>query len=169
MKYIISDLHLGHKNIIDYCNRPFKNVEEMDDTICKNILSTPYTFSDTLFVLGDVGFWNKDKFVRFFSKIKAKKFLILGNHDRKNKNIWLDIFDFVSEYPICVNKWFWLSHEPMYLNVSMPYVNIHGHLHEINQELIIDGKNMYKNVSVEQTNYMPLNLNSIFSEYLGEK
>ena len=35
MDYLISDLHLDHINIIDYCGRPFDTVEEMNDSLVK--------------------------------------------------------------------------------------------------------------------------------------
>ena len=31
--FFTADLHLGHKNILEYCNRPFANVKEMDEAL----------------------------------------------------------------------------------------------------------------------------------------
>ena len=36
MDYLISDLHLDHDNIIDYCDRPFSSVEEMNDVLVEH-------------------------------------------------------------------------------------------------------------------------------------
>ena len=33
MVYFTSDLHLGHKNILRLCDRPFASIEEMDEVL----------------------------------------------------------------------------------------------------------------------------------------
>ena len=52
--FIIADAHLFHKNIINYCGRPFENVEEMNNTIIKN-WNRVVGKHDIVYVLGDFG------------------------------------------------------------------------------------------------------------------
>jgi len=33
MTFVVSDLHLNHDNIIEYCDRPFESVEEMNERL----------------------------------------------------------------------------------------------------------------------------------------
>ena len=58
-KFYISDLHLGHNNIIRLDNRPFKNMTEMETTIINNWNSV-VSDNDQVYILGDM-FWNNDR------------------------------------------------------------------------------------------------------------
>ncbi len=37
--WFTSDFHLGHRNIIRYCDRPFHSTDEMDEAIIENLNS----------------------------------------------------------------------------------------------------------------------------------
>jgi calcineurin-like phosphoesterase family protein len=58
--FMISDMHFGHKNIMLYEVRPFKSVEDMDNSIIQN-WNKVVGKNDKVFVLGDVSFYNKEK------------------------------------------------------------------------------------------------------------
>jgi calcineurin-like phosphoesterase family protein len=80
MIYFTADLHLNHNNIIKYCNRPFTNVIEMDNTILTNFWRT-LSPGDTLYILGDLSF-NDAHILDFFDRFcKINIVVIKGNHD----------------------------------------------------------------------------------------
>lgn len=79
--FFTSDLHLQHSNIIKYCNRPFIDAEEMDETIIRN-WNNVVQQHDTIWVLGDVTMTKKiDRLRWLMSRLKGNKHLIKGNHD----------------------------------------------------------------------------------------
>lgn len=160
-RFVISDTHFGHSRIMEYESRPFETVEAMDDFIIKKWNETVRD-DDIVFVCGDVSFYSKEKSKEIFDQLKGRKFLIVGNHDsQRSESFWKEVgFEFVSKYPICVDEFYWLSHEPMYLTSAMPYVNIHGHIHS--QTMSTDKEpNQYVNVSVEHTGYKPIDFEVI--------
>ena len=79
-KYYIADTHFGHSKIIEMCNRPFKNVDEMDATLVDNWNNTVRK-DDIIYHLGDFAVCDKDRAIDIFNSLNGKKFLILGNHD----------------------------------------------------------------------------------------
>lgn len=81
MNYFTSDLHLGHRNIIRLCNRPFATIEEMDETLIRN-WNAKVTNGDTVYILGDLLFRNEKPAEEYLKQLKGKKHLIIGNHDR---------------------------------------------------------------------------------------
>jgi calcineurin-like phosphoesterase family protein len=79
--FFTADLHLNHANIIKYCNRPFKTVQEMNQTII-NRWNEVVTDEDQVYLLGDFGFGPPHLMNRLLSCLKGQIFLIWGNHDR---------------------------------------------------------------------------------------
>ena len=79
--FFTSDLHLGHANIIKYCNRPFVSVEEMDSTMIAN-WNGRVGQNDDIYVLGDFAM-GKTAVPQLLSRLNGRKHLIWGNHDSK--------------------------------------------------------------------------------------
>lgn len=85
--FITSDLHLGHKAIIQYCNRPFdftdNGIEECDEFLLEQYRNT-VNENDMVFFLGDLTFKKNhkgQKMTEIFTKLPGRKVLIKGNHD----------------------------------------------------------------------------------------
>ena len=82
--YFTSDPHWGHSRIIEYCNRPFANVKEMDQTLIDN-WNRVVRSDDTVYLLGDVSFYPKETTSKILAALKGKIHLIKGNHDKASK------------------------------------------------------------------------------------
>ena len=55
MIYFTADTHFGHNNVIQFCDRPFASVEEMDEAMIQN-WNERVTGNDTVYILGDMFF-----------------------------------------------------------------------------------------------------------------
>ena len=76
----MADLHLGHANIIKYCNRPFSSVEEMNDALIRNWNNT-IGKEDRVFFLGDFALGSKERVIEWGRMLQGRKVFIYGNHD----------------------------------------------------------------------------------------
>lgn len=159
--YFIADTHFGDKRIMNLENRPFKTVDDMDNYII-NRWNEEIDDLDTVYVLGDfTAYMEEEKVKGILSQLKGFKVLVMGNHDEIFlPKKWQELgFDLVMPYPIIVENFFILSHEPMYVNKNGAYANIFGHVH---------GNPNYKSfselgacVSCERINYTPISFDNV--------
>ncbi len=80
MRFFGSDFHVGHTKVILYCNRPYKDVAEMNEAII-TVMNNTIKEDDEFYILGDLSL--NPKWMEFImSRIICKNvYLIIGNHD----------------------------------------------------------------------------------------
>lgn len=77
----VSDTHFSHKNIIQYCNRPFTSPAEMNQAMT-DAWNERVRPQDTVWHLGDFSFErDPDRLAQQLKALNGKKHLIAGNHD----------------------------------------------------------------------------------------
>lgn len=150
--YFIADTHFGESNIMSYENRPFKSVEDMNNTMITN-WNALVKDEDKVYVLGDFGADGQEAVV--LNQLKGIKYLVKGNHDIQSNDYYRKAgFQEVYDCPILLENFWILSHEPLYVNANMPYANLFGHVH--NSPLFKDYSKQHFCVSVERIDYIPI-------------
>jgi calcineurin-like phosphoesterase family protein len=136
--YITSDLHFGHRNIMNFCPESrarYKNdLAYMNEKMVLewNEIVTP---EDTVYILGDVAFMSGSDAARIINRLNGTKILIEGNHDRKTL---MDV-NFRNAFAE-VHKYLWITyngtqvimfHYPIaeWDQMHRGSVHFHGHLH----------------------------------------
>ena len=80
---VTSDLHLGHANVIEYTNRPFRDADQMDNALWDNLRATLEP-DKVLVVVGDVAVRDGLNAVTW-QQIRdldcRQRHLVIGNHD----------------------------------------------------------------------------------------
>lgn len=132
MIFYIADTHFNHENILKLESRPFKTVDEMNETIITNWNSC-VSQNDTVYVLGDAFLGEEDKSIKIISRLNGHKHLIVGNHDKiqgRLKFYWESVSDYAEI--IDDNRLVVLSHYPIlfYKNQKRNSVMLYGHVHK---------------------------------------
>lgn len=131
-KFYISDLHFGHKNAIAFDNRPFKSIDEMNDSLIERWNSV-VSCGDIVYILGDM-FWMKPSdALPILSKLNGQKVLVKGNHDRWHDRKFDENFVKIEEY-IEVDdegRKVVLCHYPIpcFKNHFYGWFHLYGHVH----------------------------------------
>ena len=90
--FFTADQHLGHSNIIKYCDRPFTDVEEMNEALISNH-NEVVGKNDITIHAGDFA-WTKEKTEAYnaVKKLNGRHIFLRGSHDR-----WMESEDFHHE------------------------------------------------------------------------
>lgn len=138
--FFTSDLHFGHANIIKFCNRPFKSVEEMNEALIKN-WNEKVPEDGLVFILGDFCFGGFSAWESIVYRLNGKKYLIKGNHDMRqnlqNEARLNQMFDWVGSQMLIEvgNRKVYLNHYPFlcyagtYTNPKIATIQLFGHVH----------------------------------------
>ena len=95
--YFTSDTHFCHSKIIEYANRPFASIQEMNETLIRN-WNEAVPEDGTVYHLGDFCFGGNEEWWSIIPRLNGRIHLIMGNHDMQNVGeSFMQCFESVSE------------------------------------------------------------------------
>jgi len=169
MRFFTADQHFGHQHLVNIGLRDFPTTDKMDKHIItchnKRIMN-----NDTeVYMLGDFSLKPKSHrpfYERIINKLNGRFHLILGNHDVKDPQFYLDLgFESVHtslDLKLMNGLNVTLIHDPAYI-YKYPVKNIKtqflcGHIHD----QFVANKN-FLNVGVDVWDYYPASEEDILS------
>ncbi len=157
--YLISDLHLGHANIIRYCSRPFlfEDVTEMDRVLIQNWNRT-IAPGDMVYYLGDLRYGKHAlPALQYREQLNGTITFIAGNHDAKAMGA---VSSKTLEYG---DYTFLLVHDPADAPATFDGWVIHGHHHnnDLRSYPFLNFEKRWINVSAEVLGYAPVGIQEL--------
>lgn len=157
--WLLSDLHIGHANIIRYTDRPHVNVDSMNADLLNALDAIPD--DDWLMVLGDVSMGLPGSADSFLARLPTRSALVFGNHDIQRGNGCRKIRDDL-QAAFSARAEAWAVETPgrrlLFTHYPIPpallpadVINLHGHTHNLPPL-----SPRHRNVCVEHTGYRPL-------------
>lgn len=153
MYWFTADEHYHHFNILRYSNRPFKNLNEMHDSLIKNHNSV-VSKNDTTIHAGDLSFGNYSDTMKIVNELNGSHVFLNGSHDywvrgQKLRDIWERKIDgqvvVVCHY--CMRTW-----PKSHYGSWQLYAHSHGKLSPIGKQ---------HDVGVDNNNYFPVSFDQI--------
>jgi calcineurin-like phosphoesterase family protein len=171
--FFTSDTHFNHGNIIEYCQRPFKNVDAMNEKIINNWNSVVGE-DDIVFHLGDFCLGGSAEWNKVLDRLNGHIYLTYGNHDLKNIRQGVsDRFEYVGmqmrieigKQKIYLNHYPFLCFEGGYKDVWQLF----GHVHTRKNNTGVDaGRLQYLyptqyDVGVDNNDFTPVSYEQVRS------
>lgn len=165
-KWFVSDTHFFHTNILKFLRNDgkrlrheFHNMEDMHEFMIAR-WNECVKDNDYVYHLGDVTFQYHAGFNNLMSRLKGKKRLIVGNHDKIWNPALMQWFEKADLWKGFKEHNFTASHMPLRIDgLRDGAFNVHGHVHA---NSLADKR--YINVSVEVRGYAPVHLDTIAKE-----
>ena len=133
----ISDLHFSHANAISFDNRPWKDINEMNEEIIR-IWNERVTDEDDVWILGDISWTGPYETRCLIARLRGKKHWVTGNHDYKllkNEELcrqFVDVYECYHKHIDKAGNTVILSHFPIFMFDGVYHghtVHLYGHVH----------------------------------------
>jgi calcineurin-like phosphoesterase family protein len=173
MIYFTADTYFCHVSIINLCQRPFANIDQMNERLIEN-WNSRVKANDEIYILGDFLYRGSGvEANNILERLKGRKYLIKGNHDKfideksfdKNHFIWIKDYHLLKWQKRKIS----LFHYPIFEwdGYFTNGIHLYGHIHNSNNDieqqnrLKLLGKNAV-NVGVDVNNFFPISIEEIF-------
>lgn len=161
--YVLSDTHFGHENIIEYCDRPFDSVTEMNQALVQNWNET-VTADDEVVFLGDLTIaGTAEAFLQWIDRLNGEIVFVVGDHDHEVMRT-LDAVTICEHFHVEHDGHsFYCIHDPEDAPRNWQQWLLHGHHHNNwpDKYPFINPQGGLINVSVELINYEPLSFDRL--------
>ena len=179
--FFTSDTHFCHANIIKFCGRPFKDVEEMNEALISN-WNKVVGPTDIVYHLGDFCFAGSAEWHSILGRLNGRIHLIIGNHDEKNlRQGYEKLFEsivpqarlFIEGYNVYLNHYPFMCY-PGY----KPYtIQLFGHIHSSHSKFdgldaVIAKKSLQPSqydVGVDWNNFTPISWREVIEKIKYQK
>lgn len=186
--FLTSDLHVGHKNVLRFCNRPFLDIKDMSKDLIEN-WNRVVGENDIVFDLGDM-FWfdSRHDVKKFIEKLNGHIYKLPGNHDMNVEHLF-ELCDpekvtvcrgIVCAYiqglnPEKPSKVYevWMCHVPLSTWPHFEHtIQVFGHIHSgplTNNAVDVPGKDLILtkkqyDVGVDNNNFEPINILDVYKK-----
>ena len=173
--FFTSDTHFNHKNIIEFCNRPFQDDFYMNESLINN-WNKVVPKDGVVFHAGDFAMTARIDYIKgLVSRLNGRIYLVLGNHDYQNRfdrQVVKDIFHQVDDiFYLTVQDDeleskhvnFQICHYPL-LYWRRGYFMLHGHVHSGSTSTaneVMPFHHMRYDIGVDNNNFTPISYHQL--------